>query len=248
MRILKQLAYGFLFLAFFAGMGAGFYRLFLVPPQSCFDTIKNQDEEDVDCGGVVSGCMTCELKSIKVGESEPKIFALGETSSALFVELSNTSSNYGLKLLKYSFEVFNRSGLRLRIVTGETSLYPNEKKYIVDLLDLDRREVSDIDFRLVELAPADWTLRESLPARADLKILNVASADEGSATLITGILQNNSSARIGSVDIAGLAYDAANKITAASSTILEGIAPFAQVPFRIFVPQGKYARVEAYLE
>jgi len=47
----KKFIYGVFFLAVFGLIVWGFYEIVLKPTPTCFEQIKNQGEEDVDCGG-----------------------------------------------------------------------------------------------------------------------------------------------------------------------------------------------------
>ncbi len=62
-RIRKQITILIIVGIFLVLVGTGIYYAFLKPAPTCFDGIKNQDEEEIDCGGSI--CISCEIKTLK---------------------------------------------------------------------------------------------------------------------------------------------------------------------------------------
>ena len=250
MSFLKRLFYGLLYLSIFAGIGAGVYFVFLVPAPSCFDGIKNQLETGVDCGPDVGGeCIPCELKSLKVAVAEPKAYALSESTSSLAVEVENPSANYGLKRFDYTLDIYTSGNFRLRSVSGESSLYPSEKKYlVVSGLDMEKRRISKVEIILGE---ENWVPKDQLPARPNISIIDGKVSQSAESVLIAGAVNNNSPAKLGSFHVVALAFGAEGNPAAASTYEVADLQPFSGTEFRIFLPAppvGKYSTFKTFLE
>jgi len=245
MRLLKKFIYGALYLVFFALIALWVHQAFFVSPPSCFDNKQNQDEEGIDCGGKNFGCPPRELKSIKLDHTDPKLFSLSDSSTAIEVSFSNASKNYGLKSLNYSFDVYDPSGVKIRTSAGIVSISPEETKYAVNVVDIDRREIGEVD---LNVGATDWTLKNLLPAPRPLTLSGIAVSSQNATPAITGVVNNPSSTQFNDIKIVGFAYDNAGTLVMASVTNVPIALPFSTTPFTIFLPAGSYAKVAAFFE
>ncbi len=102
-RIRKQITIVAIAVLFFVIAGAWLYFVLKSEP-TCFDGIKNQDEEEIDCGGKV--CPSCEIKTT----NQPEVFWVKAISSGgdfydLVAKIRNPNPNFGAAEMKYYFEI-----------------------------------------------------------------------------------------------------------------------------------------------
>jgi hypothetical protein len=104
------------------------YKIIYGNAPSCNDNIKNQDEDDVDCGGVCSKC-TDNLEDDVTWESVEAV-EIGHSQYSLIARVSNSNPTTGAVSFKYSFNLYNSSGEVFRQVEGYDFIYPSQSKYI----------------------------------------------------------------------------------------------------------------------
>ncbi len=130
-RLRKQILYGAFYLLVLALIGFGIYFLFFKPAPSCYDGIKNQDEVEVDCGGVCSGvCSTIKIKPL---ESVGQILILhpDEEHMSIFAQINNPNLDYAAKSFAYNFSLYDSSDTVVKSFRGSSFIYPGEAKYIL---------------------------------------------------------------------------------------------------------------------
>jgi hypothetical protein len=132
-RRTKQSVIGFLYLSFFGGIILASYFLFWYQAPTCLDTIQNQDETGVDCGGVCSQYCIADLASSPLVFDEVMLLPYTETSSDGLAKVTNPNGRAALKSATYTFTVYSETGQSLAIQKGEISLLPKEEKTILAL-------------------------------------------------------------------------------------------------------------------
>lgn len=243
-RLFKRTVIALVYILLLAGFGAAFYY-FRQPTPTCFDHIKNQDEEDVDCGGLL--CPSCELTNIKDLEVL-SVFVLPTQGSFydLCAEIKNPNQNYGSSLIPYEFAVYDARGAVLAKYAGETFILPNQTKYIVrsragSTLPVKRATVS--------FGQAQWQKPEGLKD-PELAVRNkeyrLLSASEVGFSQARGVVINQSSFDFAKVRVNAILFDSGKKILAAGTTELRALAAGQQRDFSIVWPDEFAGQVTGF--
>ena len=103
---------------------------FQKPEPSCFDGIKNQDEEEIDCGGPCISCELVNIESLKVLWTE--VIPSEKGFYDLAARIKNPNQNYGSGKISYKFEIYDYNDNFVSDYSGETFILPNQTKYIVN--------------------------------------------------------------------------------------------------------------------
>jgi hypothetical protein len=229
-RFLKQLVYGILYLSVFSGIGIAVYYNFFIPEQTCFDNIKNQNEEALDCGGV---CESCELKTLNLISGEAKAFSAGKLKSNILVRIENPSSNYFLQNFDYEFGVFSGLGPKLFSINNKSSILPKEVKYIVvSGIDTDYHDIGKVVFKPVN---QNWEPVSKL-ANYDFKTNGLKVGISGGYTEVEGEFENVSSLNFSSIRATAVIFTKAGTVLNGGTTELNGIKAFGKTPFKIYLP------------
>lgn len=229
-RFLKQLIYGIFYLSIFAGIGFAVYYYFLIPKQTCFDNLKNQNEEAVDCGGV---CESCELKTLSLINDEGKVFSAGKLKSNILVRIENPSSNYFLRNFDYEFNVFSNLGTKLFTIDKKSSILPKEMKYlVVSGIDADYRDVGKIVFKPLN---QNWEPVSKLTGY-DFKTDGLRVGFSGGYTEVSGEFVNDSSFNFSSILATAVIFDRKGGVLNGGTTELNEIKAFTKTPFTIYLP------------
>ncbi len=245
MRLLKQLLYGSFYLVIWGAIGFGIYHVTSQKEivATCFDNIQNQDEIEVDCSAVGDQtCITCELKKIQVVHGEVKVLPVSDNAATLVLEISNPSMNYGLRKFDYTLEIFSKFGPSVRKIPRFASLYPGEKKFIVESgIDINPNEIGNVVFTVIN---PNWEKASELGTPPPLQLSVTSISDAAPSKVVQGRVQNTSAKRIDFVIIAALGYDTAGDLYRAATAELKNLEPGLVYDFKIFLPQLNYSDIK----
>ena len=128
-RVLKRTVIIIVYLVVFGLLGTAAYYIFRTPP-TCSDKIKNQGEEEVDCGGP---CTKCEpipvIENMKVVQKFLVPSGPGKYD-ALF-KIENPNPQFGVASFDYSFDFIDGSGAVVLKKEGTNFVLPAETKDIL---------------------------------------------------------------------------------------------------------------------
>lgn len=212
---------------------------------SCSDGILNQNEAEVDCGGV---CPTCVLQA----QNDIRVNATGFLESGidsrydLYGEIENPNDDLGSSKFEYSFSLKDSEGNVVANKIGEGFILPGEKKYLVE----NNIEAAAVPKTAeLEIKNTQWIKFEGYE-KPQLKIVNknyqVVDSGAGSSE-VTGILRNETPFEFNAIKVQVILKDANQKIIALNSTVINSVRSGESREFRAFWPNrfsGEVADVE----
>lgn len=137
-------------MVFFGLLGLGFYNTFLKSDASCFDGVKNQAEEGVDCGTLACGriCLPVDIRPV-AQSGKVEVAALGQGKYSLLVLVANPNVDYALQSFDYKFEFRTTAGEVVKTITGSSFIYGGEQKYIAEpVVETGVLDASTVSFSL----------------------------------------------------------------------------------------------------
>ena len=102
------------------------------PKPNCFDNVKNQNEENVDCGGV------CAKQCPLVASADIRVDEAGYVESGtngmydLYAVITNPNNLFGSSKFDYKFDIKNSAGMVIASKTGTSFILPGESKYVIE--------------------------------------------------------------------------------------------------------------------
>jgi hypothetical protein len=246
----KRLKIGFIYVVFFLAVFWFLFSLF-GPEPTCEDGIKNQNEEDVDCGGVCSvKCEKKEVEDLLSGET-------GVVASSIAGEYDfygmviNPNSIFGSRFFSYQIKFKDENGFILAEKNGDNFILPGDKKYIIENNIKLSSFPASIDF---SLSNSEWVELEGLYEKPDLAIVqknyNEISSGVGFSEA-KGLLQNRSPFDFSLIKIKVILRDSANKIVALNATEMRTVKSGEDRDYRAFWPNrfvGEVANIENQIE
>ena len=154
-RLLKQIIFGFIFLAIFSGIGTGLY-FWLKPAPTCFDHKKNQGEEEVDCGGP---CPPCEIRYLQPITVKKIINIKAGDKYDIGALVFNPNAKWGAQSFNYKFNILGPLDTKQEI-TGTEFILPAEEKWILLPNQNINFTVLKTDFE-IETSTISWAVPES---------------------------------------------------------------------------------------
>src|SRR5882724_4876342 len=129
-RGMKRFLYGVLYLLVFVAIVAGIYFIFIKPAPTCFDNVKNQNEEGIDCGGVCAkDCAINTLHPITAPDGV-RVFPLDPAHASVLVHVVNPNTTYGVPQLSYHLTLYDEEGTSLLVASDTTFLHAGEDSYV----------------------------------------------------------------------------------------------------------------------
>ncbi|MFZ2188263.1 MAG: hypothetical protein WAV73_01720 [Candidatus Moraniibacteriota bacterium] len=246
----KRLIISVIFAILFLALLWFIYSLFRTKP-TCFDGVKNQREEDIDCGGVcLKKCKKIQVKELTTGE-------MGVTESSIVGEYDfygvvvNPNSVYGSKHFTYQIKFKDETGALIAEKQGESFILPGDKKYIIENnIKLSKFPTSI----LFSVADPEWVELDELYEKPDLKVVSKTYNEISSGTGFSeakGLLQNRSPFDFSVIKIKVILRDSENKIIALNATEMRTVKSGEDRDYRAFwlgrFP-GEVASVENQIE
>ena len=228
MRSLKRLLYAILLIGALVGAVVFVRYLSRDGSATCYDRVKNQREEGVDCGGPCPACQTGGQILI----NDKKIFPhneIGKTS--FFIELANPYDSFWVKNFDYRINVYDESEVQTASFSGNSSIPPFGKRQIALIAaDIDPSLVSRVDLGVMD--PQWVSVREYVSDNLSVHETDVSRVGERIA--VRGVLKNNSTSRAIETIIVAIFRSSDGVTKGVSSTVVEGLSSFSEAPFEIF--------------
>lgn len=246
-RFLKQLFYGIFYLALLAGIFYVGYGAFFRPAPSCFDGIKNQGEEGVDCGSICGKvCLPAAIQSV-AADSSAKIFPLAGGRVSLLFKLQNPNPDFAVKDLTYEIKVSDAAGNLLKTISDHSFIYAGEVKYIgLPAVDFGNAAPSAAE---VSLKNPVWA-KESDFQKASLEIQSSAVRETSTTVEAAGRAVNTDAVAFPKVLIVAVYNDNYGNQIGVSGTELEDITPGESRNFTVIhpaLPELNPAGTELYI-
>ncbi len=219
-RFRKQLFIIILFLVVIAAIATAFYFLKIRKAATCFDGIQNQNEKDVDCGGICA--LSCELLTIKPIEiSWAKFISLENESYDLVASINNPNPNFGVSNLKYTFKIYDVSGNKSKGRSNPSYILANGHKYVIEGGVDVGQAVGKVELTIETVAQKDWSRINEEYRAPNIYVMNrefSMMSNPPGASQITGLIKNDSTFDFNSIDVSVLLFDSDKKIIGVNKT------------------------------
>jgi len=212
----KQFIIGFIYLIIIAIIIFGIYCLVSRPSgPTCSDGIKNQNEDDIDCGGP---CKKCEnIEEIKILDKE--FIQTVANSYDLVARIKNPNIYLGGEIINYKFSLYDESNQLIGVRTGKTYILAQETKYIIETRVGSDKIVFKIDFEITNIV---WKKINEIND-LEVRIKNTEYQKFENSSKLVGVVENKTSYNLDIIEIAGILFDENEKIIAVSKTSMNTV-------------------------
>lgn len=211
-RINKQIIITLIFILILSSLGFLIYSKYIKPEPSCNDNIKNQEEEDIDCGGPCSSCELIHIKDIEI--LSVKVIPTQNNFYDLVAEIKNPNQNYGSGKVPYKFELYNSQDNLIIEYSGSTYILPNQTKYLLKVKAESAEPVKQIK---ISFNKVEWKKLEDYQSPQigiQQKEYRLLSNEEPGFSQVRAILINKTGFDLNKVDIDILLFDSFNRLVA----------------------------------
>lgn len=231
-RLIKQIIYGsgyltVLFLILFA-----IYFIWLKPEPTCFDNKQNQDEIGVDCGGP---CAACEIKVLLPLQLVWNNYFSINGKAALAGQIKNSNTDYGASRFSYVFDIYNKSGAKIKTISNSSFIYASEIKYVFELTDLNYSNIGEIK---ISFSDVQWLVNEKfLKPKTQIREKTVKIGDSGRGVEVSGYIINENAYPLRKIRLVGFLATSNNIKISVSKTELDNLKAFEERYFKIIFPK-----------
>ncbi len=209
----KQLKIGIAYFIIILIIGFGIYYFTSRPSgPTCADGIKNQGEEDIDCGGP---CKKCEnIQDIKI--LDKKFIPTVANSYDLVARIKNSNIYFGGEILNYKFSLYDKDNQLIGVRTGKTYIFAQETKYIIETRVGSDKIISKVDFEITNIV---WKKTNEI-SDLEIRAKNIEYQKFENNSKLVGLIENKTSYNFNAVEVIGVLFDANGGIIAVSKTLM----------------------------
>ncbi|MFH1129305.1 MAG: hypothetical protein V1686_01045 [Patescibacteria group bacterium] len=209
----KQLKIGIVYLVIIAIIVVGIYFINRPTGPTCSDGIKNQNEEDIDCGGLCGQCQKIDDLQIIL----EKFISTTNSNYDLIVKIKNPNIVWAVESADYQINLYDASDQLIGTKTNRTYILPQETKYIVEQKFFSEKQVAKIETKLSNII---W---KKLSEFSDLDIRNRKTEYqilENGFSLLVGSIENKTSYDLDKIEVVGVLFNGQNEIIAVGKTLM----------------------------
>jgi hypothetical protein len=210
-------------------------RLFFATRETCTDGIKNQNEEDTDCGGRCSPCKKLDILPLSI--EKVSLLPSGLASSYdVVARINNPNSIVGNKNFNYIIRLKSQSGEVLAERKSFGYILPGENKYIIENNIDSQIQPSSAELSILD---SDWMEFNEHYERPQLMIVNKNYSEISSGVGFAearGLLKNESPFDFDLIRIKIVLLDAGGEIVADNATEMRTVKSGEERDFRAVWP------------
>lgn len=194
------------------------YKTAYVAP-TCFDGVKNQEEEGIDCGGPCTLLCSNTFSPPKVVWTRFDQTALNTYNVGAYIVNPNTSGF--IERISYEFSFYDEHGLLIATRKGFTSIPPKQNVLVFEsAIRPGLATPNTAVFSFTE--DLKWLRAKKSPV---LVTTNSVLEDYGNGSLLTAEIKNLETKAVSNVEIGAIIYDKEENAIAFSRTVVDGIGP-----------------------
>jgi len=229
-RSMKRAFIIFVYIIIFAMIIFGLYSL-LKPAQTCFDGIKNQNETEIDCGGVCAAC-TVKISAQNVEVREAAFVYGGPGRYDVLAKISNPNHAYGAENFSYTFTLKDASGSVLASRSGTGFILPAEEKYILEV-NLETSQIPEkVEFSASGYSWVEFSAYEEPNINVYSKEYRIISGGAGFGEAY-GLVRNESHFDFKQINVNVILRDASGVAIAINKTNMQTVLSQEQRDFKL---------------
>lgn len=224
-----------------------FNYVFSKPP-TCFDGVKNQDEQGIDCGGNICAALCPVSVKDLVTVWDPRLFKVADGLYSTVVYVENPNVNAGAKQVPYTFKFYDSVDKNVVIAerSGVIDIYPEKAFPILETgISTGKRSASRVTFSFDR--PARF--EKMAPRVEKVVVKDQVIVDEDTAPRVNARIQNVSVDTVKDVTVTAVIFDDQGNAIAVSQTFVEALTKneTRDISFSWLQPFGKKAvKIELY--
>ncbi len=234
-RAAKRTAIIIVYGIFFTLIVSGIVRLLMADP-TCTDGIKNQNEEQVDCGGPCAPCVK-DIVGKDIVVQKAFIVPAGEGNYDVLAEIHNPNPLFGGKKVYYTVTMKDAGDAKLLTRSGQAFILPNANKYIVEVEWQTPQAPARVDVTIDKVEWVKFTTFTAPQIVVRNQRFGLIQSGPGYAEAF-GLVSNDSSYDFHNVTINVILFDQRDVPIAVNKTVQNTLDAQTQREFRLTWPSA----------
>jgi hypothetical protein len=247
-KVTKRIIIILIYLFIIALVSWFFYGI-MKPKETCTDKIKNQNEENVDCGGSCSPCKKIEADNLNVGD-KGFLPSGNDGQYDFWVKVSNPNATFGAANFNYKIVFKGADGSVTGEKYGKGFILPSDEKYVIEN-NIPATDPAGVEFSITDVS---WNEINDYYEKPQLDIVNRTYGEISSGTGFSeakGLLKNKSPFDFNVIKVDVLLKDKEGKIIAINSTEVRAVKAQEEREVKAYWPRrfpGEVGNVDAQAE
>ena len=241
-RTLKQFLIGGIYVIIIAGVSYFYYSSEYGP--TCFDSVRNGQEEGIDCGALACG-VACRspIQALKVQSVNIVKTPVGDHDVAL--KFYNPNTDYGIEIGTYDLVLADNLGKEVARTSGhQFYMLPGQTKYFVVT---SIKNIPDGSTVKADIQSIKWAKVSGQP-QINLTTTSDSFSVSGSQTTFETTVNNNSDFDFDVVDVAIAVYDRDGLLLATNMTKVQTLLSLTDRYVKLSWPFALPADAVVYIE
>ncbi len=210
---------------FLLTIGVPVYMEFFAKPPSCFDRLFNQNELEVDCGGVCEQICRNEVVRPVVLFSRYFEVAKGVYNAVVLIENQNTG--FYATRIPYEMKFYDEDNVLIAQTVGETLMSSKKTFPIIEYTIMtNERKVTRMSFDF--LGDIKW--KRGVFVDPKVEVLEKKLKDDRGVQKLEAKLKNNEVYKLKHVPVVALLYNEEKNLIASSHTLIDEVPAKGEVP------------------
>ncbi len=197
------------------------YFIFFNKTPTCFDNILNQNEREVDCGGVCNKVCPDEIRNEPIS-TWVHSFKVTKGIYNLVAYIQNPNINYISEPTGYTFQVYDNQNVLIASRSGVTTIPPNKSFPIFEAgVDTGERVPFKVFFQF-DSKPV-WHNLSDASNLPKFDIVDTVLENASTSPHLSSSIKNNSFYSFSNVEVVAILYDENENAIASSRTYIDSI-------------------------
>lgn len=232
-KIIKQLIIGIIFILTIGGSSYGLVDYYFIIEPTCFDKVKNDQEEGIDCGLFACG-VACEPAILPLNIVSQKLIEVKPNDYDFIAQINNPNSFFGASRVEYNLNANTVSGSIIKI-SGNFYIFPGQTRFVIvsNIRTGDTLADASIDIDKVDWEKIETFENINFPVRR--KNYTVVSKN-GVFSELEAVVFNNSDFDFDKVEVGVILFSDKGDIIAVNKTDLRTLISRAERHFKVSWP------------
>jgi hypothetical protein len=243
-RVIKRLVIVCIYAMIALLLSVFVYYAFIKAPETCMDGKQNQDEQDIDCGGVCQTACKEEIVGADLQFKETAFVRGSENRYDVLGKIYNPNGEIGASSFTYEATLLDTTGNVLASHSGKGYILPQENKYILAL----NLETPIVPTRAsIKISNIEWARFSGYQEKPIVSIYQKRYSEVTSSAVFGeayGLLSNESPYDFRAIIVQVILRDKLGKPLAFNSTEMNTVRSHENRDFRLVWPSSFPGTVE----
>jgi len=215
----RRTIYFLFFASLFALIATSFYYFVIYEAPTCFDGVRNQNEQDIDCGGVCA--KVCDFQAIDPIILWSKAFKVKDGIYNVFTLIENPNLDTEAYDVPYSFKLYDADNILIAERSGKTDLPPRGLVPIFERTVITNERVPFRSPSFQFTNGINWI--KTSEDRANLSVQSKVLSEKDGNTRLDVTIKNETVKTVKDIEVTAIITNSEGNAIAVSQTVIDSL-------------------------